>query len=270
MRGRRAGVMLLAGRSCCYGTPGWVFGSAEDQTIRTDRTPMIRWVQLDTAKAPDGDEELRLMQRGGEFSIMIGSNELMNSRLGGSEEALARMSCERLRDRPALRMLIGGLGMGFTLRAALVDLGPEARVTVAELAPAVVAWARGPLAGVFGDSLADPRVDIHEGDVADLIAAGRSSYDAILLDVDNGPEGLVRQANDRLYGVEGLLATRRALRPGGVLAVWSSAPNRAFTQRLHTTGYEATEAKVRANGSRGGARHVIWIAIAPAASAGQA
>jgi spermidine synthase len=221
---------------------------------------MIPWVFLDTAKIPGDGGELRLKKRGAEFSIMLGSNELMNSRLSGSEEALARLSCLRIQGRERPQILIGGLGMGFTLRAALAELGSDAQVTVAELLPAVVAWARGPMAEVFGDSLADPRVRIFEGDVGHLIRSGRSAYDAILLDVDNGPEGLTRKANDSLYDLPGLSSARTALKPGGVLAVWSSAPNRAFTRRLCKVGFGVDEVGARANGSRGGARHTIWIA----------
>ncbi|MCB8822058.1 spermidine synthase [Microvirga rosea] len=221
---------------------------------------MIPWVLVDTAKIPNDAGELRLKQRGAEFSIMLGSNELMNSRLSGSEEALARLSCLRLRDHEQPRILIGGLGMGFTLRAALTELGPDARITVAELVPAVVAWAKGPMAEVFSGSLTDPRVSIHEGDVGRLIKSGHSSYDAILLDVDNGPEGLTRKANDGLYDLSGLSAAQTALSPGGVLAVWSSTPNKAFTQRLRKAGFGVDEVGVRANGTRGGARHTIWIA----------
>jgi spermidine synthase len=199
------------------------------------------------------------MRRGGEFSIMLGANELMNSRLGGSEAALATAACERIR-APRPRLLIGGLGMGFTLRAALAMLGADARVVVAELVPAVVAWARGPMAEVFGSSLSDPRVGIREADVGDLIRSARSGYDAILLDVDNGPEGLTRQANDALYDLEGLHAARAALRPGGVLAVWSSAPDRNFARRLRHAGFEVDEIRVRARATGRGARHVIWVA----------
>ena len=159
---------------------------------------MIPWILIDTAKVPGDSAELRLKQRGAEFSIMLGSNELMNSRLSGSEEALASLSCAKIRNRPRPHVLIGGLGMGFTLRAALAELGRDARITVAELLPAVVAWARGPMAEIFGSSLTDPRVGIHEGDVGRLINSGRSIYDAILLDVDNGPERLTRKANDSL------------------------------------------------------------------------
>jgi spermidine synthase len=204
---------------------------------------------------------LRLGKRGDEFSIMLGQNELMNSRLSGSEEALATMSLARIRDVERPHILIGGLGMGFTLRAALAQLGPDARITVAELVPAVVAWARGPMAPIFGGSLTDPRVTILEEDVGGLIRSARSSYDAVLLDVDNGPQGLTLAANDRLYEDEGLGAARVALRPGGVLAVWSSGPNNVFAQRLRRSGLAVEELKVRANGRGGGARHVIWIAV---------
>jgi spermidine synthase len=151
--------------------------------------------------------------------------------------------------------------MGFTLRAALGALGPTARIVVAELVPAVVAWARGPMAEVFGTSLTDPRVSIREADVGQLIGAERSAYDAILLDVDNGPEGLTRKTNDALYDMKGLGAARAALRPGGVLAVWSSKPNPKFTWRLRKAGFAAEEVSARADGARGGARHVIWLAI---------
>jgi spermidine synthase len=226
--------------------------------------PVIPWSLLDTATMPGGGD-LRLMRRGAEFSIMLGTTELMNSRLSGSEQALATLSCARIRGRPAPTLLIGGLGMGFTLRAALAELGPDARISVAELVPAVTAWARGPMADLFGDSLTDRRVSIHETDVGSLIRSAATAYDAILLDVDNGPEGLTRQANDGLYDMAGLGAARKALRPGGVLAVWSSAPDKTFSKRLRMTGFSVDEVGVRANGARGGARHVIWIARSPGA-----
>jgi spermidine synthase len=217
---------------------------------------VIPWSLLDTAKIPGGGGELRLMQRGSEFSIRLGQAELMNSRRVGSEEALATLSCRRIRDRPRPRILIGGLGMGFTLRAALAALGPDAEIDVAELVPAVVAWARGPMAEVFGGCLEDQRVRIHEADVGRLIGSGAATYDAILLDVDNGPAGLTRKDNDALYNAAGLEAARAALRSRGVLAVWSTAPDRAFTERLSKTGFAVEQVRVRA----GGARQVIWIA----------
>jgi spermidine synthase len=220
---------------------------------------MIPWVLLDTAEVPGGGGELRLKQRGAEFAIMLGSEELMNSRLSGSEQSLATIACERIRERRAPRILIGGLGMGFTLRAALAALGADARIVVAELVPAVVQWARGPMAEVFGDSLSDPRVSIRETDVGALIGAGAQAFDAILLDVDNGPEGLTRKTNDALYDLKGLGAARAALLPGGVLAVWSSGLNPKFAWRLGRAGFAVEEIRARANGPRGGARHVIWI-----------
>ena len=223
---------------------------------------MIPWTLLDTAQIPGGGE-LRLMRRGTEFSIKLGQNELMNSRLSGSEEALATLACRRIQSRDKPRMLIGGLGMGFTLRAALAVLGPKADIVVAELVPSVVAWARGAMAEMFGESLTDRRVTIREVDVSQIIRSARAAYDTILLDVDNGPEGLTRESNDALYDLKGLTAARAALRPGGVLAVWSSGPNPRFTQRLRKAGFDVNEVPVRANGPRGGARHVIWIAVRP-------
>lgn len=225
---------------------------------------MIPWQLIDTASVPGGGE-LRLKRRGSEFSIMAGPIELMNSRLSGSEEALAQLACARLGENGTPHILIGGLGMGFTLRAALAELGPGARVTVAELVPAVVAWGRGPMAEVFGASLADPRVTIVETDVGALITAARARYDAILLDVDNGPDGLSRPGNDSLYALAGLAGARRALRPGGTLAVWSSAPDDRFTRRLGQADFAVDVERPHAGRGRG-ARHVIWLATPKAAA----
>jgi spermidine synthase len=221
---------------------------------------MIPWEKLDTARIPGTDDELRLMRRGTEFSIKLGTNELMNSRLAGSEEALATLAAKRIEKVAGPQMLIGGLGMGFTLRAALAVLGSKAKIVVVELVPAVIAWARGPMAEIFGDSLNDPRVTIREADVAEIIRSHRSKFDAILLDVDNGPEGLTRKGNDALYSAGGLNAARTALRPGGVLAVWSSGPNAAFTKRLRSAGFDVNEINIRATGKGRGVRHVIWMA----------
>jgi len=221
---------------------------------------MIPWEKIDTARIPGTDGELRLMRRGKEFSIKLGTNELMNSRLSGSEAALATLAAKKIEKVAKPHLLIGGLGMGFTLRAALAVLGSKAQIVVAELVPAVVAWARGPMAEIFGDSLNDPRVSIRESDVTEIIRSHRLKFDAILLDVDNGPEGLTRKANDALYSPSGLDATRAALRPGGVLAVWSSGPNAPFTKRLRGAGFDVNEVNVRATGRGGGAHHVIWIA----------
>src|ERR1700682_6245090 len=213
---------------------------------------MIPWLQIDSTPVPGADVELRLMQRGAEFSMMLGSNELMNSRLSGSEEALATLACKRIAAVKRPHLLIGGLGLGFTLRAALAVLGAEARIVVAELVPAVIAWARGPMAELFGDSLDDPRADIRSADVVEVIQSQPSAFDAILLDVDNGPEALIRKANDALYNPKGLKAIRRALRPGGVLAVWSSGPNGSFSRRLRDAGFEVKEGGGRAPPKRSG------------------
>jgi spermidine synthase len=221
---------------------------------------MIPWKVLDTAKVPGGDEELRLKQRGSEFVIALGDNQLMSNRLSATEQALATIACDGLRTAKEPQILIGGLGMGFTLRAALKILGPQARIAVAELVPAVVKWARGPMAEIFAGSLDDPRVTIHEKDVGELIRAGKQAYDAILLDVDNGPEGLSRVANDALYDDKGLRAAHAALRPGGVLAIWSSAPHAEFAARLRKTKFAVKEIAIRAKGPRGGAQHLMWTA----------
>ncbi|SMH50969.1 hypothetical protein [Mesorhizobium australicum] len=226
---------------------------------------MIPWVHLASAAVPDGAGDLRLKRRGAEFSIMSGTIELMNSRLSGSEEALATLVAQRLAGRKAPSVLIGGLGMGFTMRAALAALGSDARITVAELVPEVVDWARGPMAELSAGCLDDPRVTVAIADVAALIrpapGGGRApQWDAILLDVDNGPEGLTRRVNDRLYDHAGLAAARGALTPGGVLAVWSQGPDRAFSKRLRDAGFAVEEVMVRAHRGRKGARHVVWLA----------
>ena len=220
---------------------------------------MIPLEHLDTAQVPGG-EDLRLMRRGDDFMIVLDRNELMNSRMSGSEEALATMTAERLTGRKAQRWLIGGYGMGFTLRAALAQLGPDARLTVAELVPKIIEWARGPMAGLTAGCLDDPRVTLVESDVALQIAAGRDAYDAILLDVDNGPDGLVRADNDRLYTREGLATAKAALRPGGVLAIWSAAKDPVFANRLRKAGFAVEEVQVRARSNGKGAKHTIWFA----------
>ena len=221
---------------------------------------MIPWILLDEAPVPGGRGELQLFQRGEEFSIrIVGRGELMNSRAHGSEDALAALACERLAERTRPRMLIGGLGMGFTLAAALRGLGQEAQVVVAELVPAVVAWNRGAIASLASHPLQDPRVTVREMDVGKIMKAERLSFDAILLDVDNGPEGLTRDANDWLYGPGGVLAAYEALRPNGILAVWSAGQDREFTDRLRQAGFETEEVRVRSRGTKG-SRHLIWLA----------
>ncbi len=222
---------------------------------------MNPWIHLDTAQIPGGGE-LKLMQRGQDYSIMSGRIELMNSRLYGSEVALFKLAWAKVAQLKAPRMLIGGLGMGFTLRAALADLPKEAKVVVAELVPEVIAWARGHLAPLYGDSLADPRARIVQGDVADRLAEAKPPYDLILMDVDNGPDGLNRDANDSLYSVAGLANLRRAVKPGGVVAVWSAGPDQAFAGRFRRAGFAVDEHKVGASPSGKGPRHVIWVGVA--------
>lgn len=224
---------------------------------------MLPWIHLDTATVPGSNSVLKLMQRGTEFAIMAGATPLMNSRMSSSEIVLAEVACERLKGRRKVRMLIGGYGMGFTLRAALAGLDGDAQVLVAELVPAVLKWARGPMAELTAGGLSDPRVTVHENDVGAVIAASRGSLDAILLDVDNGPDGLSREGNDSLYSWRGLQAAKQALRPGGMLAVWSAAPSKAFVNRMEQVGFAVEEVKARANKGRG-VRHIIWVATRPA------
>ncbi len=214
---------------------------------------------LGTAQVPGG-EELKLYRHDRDFMIVLGHNELMSTRMNGSEIALATQSCARIAHAKRPRLLIGGYGMGFTLRAALADLGPDAQVTVAELVPEIVAWARGPMAELMAGCLDDPRVELVMADVSDVIEADRGCYDAILLDVDNGPDGLVREDNNRIYSRRGLLAARAALRPGGVLAVWSAAKDAAFAARLTKAGFRVDEVGVRARSNGKGPMHVIWFA----------
>jgi len=221
---------------------------------------MIPRELIATAKVPGG-VELRLVRHGDDHMIMVDTNELMSSRVGGSEEALATMTCDRLQDRAAPHLLIGGYGMGFTLRAALGRLGPNARITVAELVPEIIAWARGPMATLTAGCLDDPRVELTAGDVAAAIEAASKSYDAILLDVDNGPSGLVRPENNGLYAMKGLAHARAALKPGGILAIWSAAPDAAFTRRLKDAGFQTEEVTVRARSNGKGPRHTIWFGL---------
>ena len=215
---------------------------------------------IDVARIPGTNDELRLFRRGGDFMIVLDRNELMNSRMSGSEEALATMTAERLGTRAGHHWLIGGYGMGFTLRAALAVLGDTARVTVAELVSEIIDWARGPMAELAAGCLDDRRVSVVRDDVAALIDDARGNYDAILLDVDNGPDGLTRASNGRLYSARGLDAARAALTPGGVLAIWSAAPDPRFARRLGDAGFAVEEVVVRARSNGKGPRHVIWFA----------
>ncbi len=224
---------------------------------------MRPWTLIDSSDIPDEGGELRLYQRGEEFSIILagGGGELMSSRKHGSEDALAELGCAHLLPEQPARVLIGGLGMGFTLAAALKAVGPQVEITVAELIPAVVEWNRQHLGHFAGYPLDDPRCDVSVGDVGAILRQERGAFDAILLDVDNGPEGLTHHNNNWLYSVEGLQAAYAALRPGGVLAVWSAGPEQTFHQRLRRTGFRVEEHRVRAHGRRKGAKHMVWIAV---------
>ncbi|HEX8154199.1 MAG TPA: hypothetical protein VF698_13780 [Thermoanaerobaculia bacterium] len=221
---------------------------------------MLPWTTIGSARVPGDGEEMRLLQRGGEYSIRVGAFELMNNRVHASEDALASLVCERLGDAGSARVLIGGLGMGFTLAAVLRGVGARAEVVVAELVPEVVAWNRGPLAHVAANPLGDRRVKVHEGDVAELIRKARGAWDAIVLDVDNGPVALTSKNNQWLYTRSGLRAARTALRPGGVLAVWSAARDAAFAYRLHEAGFSVEEIPVRGRESGRGPRFLVWLA----------
>ena len=220
---------------------------------------MRPWTLLGTATVPGEGAPLRLMQRGDEFVIMAGTNPLMNSRMSGSEQDLATLSWARIAGRTRPHVLVGGLGMGFTLRAALAAMPADVRITLVEIVPEIVAWAKGPLAHIFAGCLDDPRVVIDVADVGRVIAAHKAAYDAILLDVDNGPEGLSRDGNDRLYSLAGLSKSHAALKPGGVLAVWSAHPDAKFTRRLGESGFKVEEIGVRERHGSKGARHTIWL-----------
>lgn len=222
---------------------------------------MRRWELLGEARVREDGELMRLWRRGREFSIRVGAVELMNSLQHDSEDELGALACRKLAGAAAPELLIGGLGMGFTLAATLRALGPAARVRVAELVPAVIEWNRGALGELAGRPLDDARASVVLADVARLLKAGAGAYDAILLDVDNGPEGLTQERNDWLYTEDGLAAAARALRGPGVLAIWSSRPHKAFLARLWKSGFSVTEHPVRARAGRG-AHHTIWLAEA--------
>lgn len=240
---------------------------------------MIPWTLLGDAPIPDSPDRLLLWQRGDEFSLRISGyvSELMNSRQHGSEEALATEALGLL-GRPEAQVLVGGLGMGFTLAAALRGLGAGGRVTVAELVPGVVEWNRAELGAVAGRPLDDPRTAVVLGDVGAHLRGVQGRYDAVLLDVDNGPDSMTHSVNGWLYSPGGLRAIRQSLRPGGVLAVWSAYGDERFTRRLGAAGYAAEVRSVRARAGQAGgattsgtrpgknrqggkgARHTVWLA----------
>lgn len=213
---------------------------------------------IGTAHLPDGGR-LQLLRRGDEYSIRFGDNELMGNQVRHSEEALATLVCGRL-PRPDSHILIGGLGMGFTLGAALRSLPATATITVAELLPEIVDWANGALAHLFHDYLADPRVTVAMADVHDVIDGADGAFDAILLDVDNGPDGLIHIANERLYCNWGLRAAHAALKPGGTLAIWSAYPDDEFVDRLEQARFAVEEISVPAVVDGDDLTHTIWLA----------
>lgn len=221
---------------------------------------MRPWILIDKVNVPDDGGEMKLMQRAHEFSIVVNREELMNSRVHRSEDALAELSCERVRDRKNPRILIGGLGMGFTLRAALDSLGHGAKVIVAELIPAVVKWNRRYLGDLAGRPLDDKRVSVRESDVGLVIKEQVGAFDVIMLDVDNGPDGLTADENDRLYAASGIAAAKKSLRPGGVLAVWSAGPDRAFLKRLRNAGFNSVEEIAVPLRGKGGRPDIVWLA----------
>jgi spermidine synthase len=221
---------------------------------------VIPWKELGRARV--GKDELVLAQRGEEFAIRVRGAELMNSRQHSSEESLAQLGCAGLSAVTRPRVLVGGLGMGFTLRAALDMLPPDAIIDVVELVPEVVAWNREHLAHLAGKPLEDSRVTLHVADVGETIRSTRSPWHAILLDVDNGPDAFTAPANAGLYGVKGLFAARRALVPGGVLGVWSVENDNNFTDRMRGTGYAVDKQKVPAR-PNSTVKHVIWVGRSP-------
>ncbi len=220
---------------------------------------MNPWVLLDEVVVPGDGGAMKLFQRAFEFSISVKNDELMNSRMHGSEDALAELCCKPIADRKNPRVLIGGLGMGFTLRAALDNLGDTAEVVVAELVPAVIKWNQTHLAELAGKPLEDPRTVVKQSDVGLVIKEQADAYDAIMLDVDNGPDALTHEGNNKLYTRAGIDVAKKALRPGGLLGVWSAEPGTSFTKRLRGAGFKVEEVTVRARGTKG-RRHTVWLA----------
>ncbi|HRH70028.1 MAG TPA: MnmC family methyltransferase [Flavobacteriales bacterium] len=219
---------------------------------------------LDRALIPGNGGELLFFQRNEDYTIeVVGvTGELMTTAHHNSEDALAELALKKLKNTSEASVLIGGLGMGFTLAAALRLVGEKGKVVVAELVPQVVEWNKGPMGERAGYPVNDPRTFVHVGDVLELIRSGQGRYDAILLDTDNGPEGLTQASNDRLYSHRGLRSACEALKPGGVLAVWSTHPHDPFTRRLGMAGFRVEEQKVFAHRNKG-TRHHLWFATKP-------
>ncbi len=216
-------------------------------------------IKMANTRTPDGGD-LSLYEHDGNFSIMVNGEDLMHSRRHESERELARLGCAHLVGRKAPRILIGGLGMGYTLRQALDMLGPQAHVVVGELMPAVVEWNREFLGSLNGEPLKDERVDLKTGNVVDMISGSKNRFDAILLDIDNGPDAMTDAGNRRLYSHEGIEFCRRALRRQGCLAIWSAKPSKPFEQRLVNGGFHVRRFRVPAYTGKKPPSHFIWIA----------
>ena len=217
--------------------------------------------ELCRVRIPREGATFRLSQKDGIFTIWVQDTELMSSEIHKSEDDLAQLVCSKLAHLPEARILIGGLGMGYTLAAALKELGPKGTVVVAELMPAVLEWNKGPLAHLAGRPLDDPRVEVRLQDVALSLQTELAEFDGILLDVDNGPEGLTRDSNNWLYSQEGLASAYTALSPGGILAIWSSTPDKGFGMRLRKAGFDVEEKLVNSSEAGGNERHTIFLAI---------
>ena len=222
---------------------------------------MKPWIELGTATIPNDGGVLTLRQRDQEFSISLSGprGELMNSRRFNSEQQLSVLGCAHLKNRNNARVLVGGMGMGYTLAAALEAVPASAEVIVADLIPEVVEWNRGPLGECAGRPLDDNRVAVHIGDVGELLVKRDGEYDAVLLDVDNGPEGLTHSDNNWLYSIEGTSSIYKSLTPGGVLAVWSASPDKVYAKRLKKAGFQVEVKTVRERPGKG-ARHAIFLA----------
>ncbi|MFV2059012.1 MAG: MnmC family methyltransferase [Thiohalomonadales bacterium] len=222
---------------------------------------MIPWTLLGTANIPNDGGELRLSQRADDFSIHLKGvrGELMNSRMHSSELALAALGCAHIKKSEKSKVLVGGLGMGFTLAAALKVISINSQAVVAELVSEVIEWNKGPLGECADRPLDDSRVEVHLGDVAELFITGQATYDAILLDVDNGPEGFTQAGNNNLYSNESLQAMRQTLHPGGVLAIWSAWHDPKFIQQLKKNDFKVKAETVRAHKGKG-SRHTIYLA----------
>lgn len=213
------------------------------------------------AQVPGSNSVLHLYRTRDDYLITVpGRGDLMSTRKYASEAALGRLPCELIANPGAARVLIGGLGMGFTLAAVLKVAGPDAEVTVAEWVPEIIEWNRGELGASSGHPLSDPRTWVHSGDVSDLLRDPDRSFDVIALDVDNGPEGFSSQSNDWLYSPDGIACASERLEPGGVLAYWSATPDTHFARRLRQCGLQVTEKSVFAHGSKG-TKNIIWLAM---------